>query len=443
MPATAELARRDGVELIRTGRWSILTGTWNATREQLASAVEATKCPAVRKPVLKIGHTDKRFASGGDGEPAIGWIEGLRLTDGGHTLVGDYVGVPAWLNSIMASAWPDRSVEGRPLRCQLGHHHPFVLTGVALLGVTPPGVGTLTSLNSLADVQALYGLAASTGDDDADLIVATVPGDALRAAAEEHTGAMIALIPADEDAERLAVEGGEPAGQLHVTLAYLGDAVDLSAADRQDIIDAVSSAVNGAPEVRAEGFGLGLFNPPGAANPDGKDRDSCTVLLMGGDDLDTIHTLVGDALTYAEVRTPQQHAPWHAHMTLLYTDDLDRFRALVDRVGPVRFDRLRIALAGQHIDIPLIPDEPEPADADDGLAVAAAAGGRNALKRYWTRGEGLKRWAGHKHPWTRLYRLLRKHVGSERAKRMASQWFRDVFGYWPGHRKGKNPVGPG
>lgn len=67
----------------------------------------------------------------------------------------------------------------------------------------------------------------------------------------------------------------------------------------------------------------------------------------------------------------------------------------------------------------------------------------NQLKRYWTVGEGLKRWRFHPHPWTRLRNLLRKHVGPGRAERMASEWFHLVFGYWPGHRKGNNPVGPG
>ncbi|MEV5819288.1 phage protease [Micromonospora haikouensis] len=155
---TTRLARRDGVELVRTGTWQISTGQWTASRQDLAAAVAALSCPAVRKPVLKVGHTDKRFTPG-DGEPAIGWVDNMRLADGGHTLVGDYVGVPAWLNEVMASAYPDRSVEGTyNHRCQLGHTHPFVLTGVALLGVTPPGVGTLSSLN---DVRALYGIAAA------------------------------------------------------------------------------------------------------------------------------------------------------------------------------------------------------------------------------------------------------------------------------------------
>jgi hypothetical protein len=69
-------------------------------------------------------------------------------------------------------------------------------------------------------------------------------------------------------------------------------------------------------------------------------------------------------------------------------------------------------------------------------------GGDN-LKKYWL-GKGLKRWATKPHPWTALYRHILKHVGNpEKAKRIASQWFHDHFGYWPGERKGKNPVGKG
>jgi hypothetical protein len=66
------------------------------------------------------------------------------------------------------------------------------------------------------------------------------------------------------------------------------------------------------------------------------------------------------------------------------------------------------------------------------------------LKQYWLHGAGLKKWATKPHPWTALYHHILKHVGNpERAKRIASQWFHDHFGYWPGHRKGKNPVGKG
>lgn len=66
------------------------------------------------------------------------------------------------------------------------------------------------------------------------------------------------------------------------------------------------------------------------------------------------------------------------------------------------------------------------------------------LKDYWLHGPGLKKWATKPHPWTALYHHILKHVGvPARAKRIASQWFHDHFGYWPGSRKGKNPVGKG
>ncbi len=238
-----ELARRDNIELVRTGKWGISSGDWQPKPEDLVAAVAALNCPAIRKAPLKIGHTDQRFTPG-DGEPAIGWIENLRTIDGGHTLVGDFVGVPAWLNQVMASAYPDRSVEGMySFRCQIGHTHPFVLTACALLGVTPPGVGTLRSLN---DVRDLF--------------------------------------------------DGQP------------------------------------------------------AQTDG------------------------------------------------------------------------VAVTAR---------------------VSAAEGDDDRLKKYWTKGEGLKRWVSSAHPWTTLYGLLKKHVGAARAKPMASAFFHPVFGYWPGSRGGKNPAGPG
>jgi DNA topoisomerase IB len=164
-----DLARRANVELASEGVWACSTGVWDAKREDFVAAVEALECPAIRRPVLKIGHTDDRFTPG-DGEPAIGWIDNMRVD--GAKLIGDYVGVPGWINEIMASAWPDRSIEGRyNHRCQLGHTHPFVLTGVSLLGVTPPGVGTLKSLQDVAD---LFGVAACADDSGETIVVAMV-----------------------------------------------------------------------------------------------------------------------------------------------------------------------------------------------------------------------------------------------------------------------------
>jgi 2'-5' RNA ligase len=418
-PAAPALKRRTAVELVRTGRWPISTGTWNPTPADLAAAVEASQCPAIRNPIIKLGHEDPRFT----GEPALGWFENLRLADGGHTLLADQVTLP-WLHDVQAAAYPDRSVEGNyNHRCANGHMHPFALTAVALLGVTPPGVKTLTSIQDLPDWLGVA--AAAAPPEGARRVQATI-----RAADDEpRSGAMVALIPADDDAARLAVDGGEPAEQLHVTLAYLGDAVDLDAADRQDLIDAVSSSVNGMPVVAADAFALSVFNPTGS--------DPCVALGLSGTDLDGAHEVVEDALSWTDVALPSQHAPWVPHITLMYTGDLGVLSAVVDRVGQVRFDRIRIALAGQHLDIPLVQQTADSADSDM-TGVAAAVG--NDLKDYWLHGAGLAKWAASAHPWTALYRHLRKHVGAPRAKRIASQWFHDHFGYWPGDRRHRGKV---
>lgn len=152
VPTTPVLATIPRVELGSVGTWDISNiAGWHPTADDFASAVAALDCPAVRRPVLKFGHSD------GPGDPTIGLIDNLAITDDGQTLVGDFVGVPAWLasademgQSVIASAYPDRSGEWEHnYVCQLGHTHPFVLHAMALLGVIKPGIGTLQSLYDL------------------------------------------------------------------------------------------------------------------------------------------------------------------------------------------------------------------------------------------------------------------------------------------------------
>lgn len=363
-----ELARRDGVEIVRTGSWPAMTGNWNPTREDIASAIKALECPAVRRPVLKVGHLDDRFTPAvvGDGEPAIGWVDNLRAADGGHTLVGDYMGMPAWIGQIMASAWPSRSIEGDyNYKCTLSHVHPFALKAVSLLGVTPPAIGTLKSLE---DVATLYGVnVAASNLGTGEHVEVTI-----RAAAEVHTGAMIALIPTAEDAERLAVEGGEPVEQIHLTLAYLGKVADLGARGKQDVIDQVSTVANGLPRLEASVFAAAVFNP------DDADRDPCLTYLLSGDVIDAVHDLIDQTLPLVDAPIPSQHRPFHAHITAAYTGDLSRLTELTTRMGPVTFDRLRLAFGGEFIDIPLMEWPGEEPDVAASAAVLDNIRGRIA-----------------------------------------------------------------
>ena len=85
-----------GVELVKAGTWQGLTGPVTLTREDLADALAASQDPEVDHAALKLGHIDPRF----DGQPAAGWVERLRLSDDGQTLLGDLVDMPSKLAAI-------------------------------------------------------------------------------------------------------------------------------------------------------------------------------------------------------------------------------------------------------------------------------------------------------------------------------------------------------
>lgn len=160
-----------------------------------------------------------------------------------------------------------------------------------------------------------------------------------------HTGAMVALVPTEEDLERLAVEGGEPAGQLHVTLFYLGEGADFGAEARTNVIQRVRDAVGDLAVVDAEAFAISAFNPHR------EDADTAIALLVGGDGLADLHDAVTDAVRDDDGDLPEQHTPWCAHLTLAYSDDVTAVERWTDRCGPIRFDRVRVAFAGEHTDI--------------------------------------------------------------------------------------------
>jgi hypothetical protein len=217
---------------------------------------------------------------------------------------------------------------------------------------TSPLFELVTEPPGLTEVEA-YALLAG-----ADTNTFGVPA-IVTAAAEVHTGAMIALVPSAADVERLTVEDGEPADQLHTTLLYLGDAADIPRAARRLLVKRLRAlAVDALKPVGAEGFALGIFNPPGRIEEDDKQRDTCIVLQLSGANLDQVHTLVINTVRQIQktlsLSVPEQHRPWIPHVTLAYTEDIERVAELTDRTGPVTFDTLRIAFAGDVEDVRLI-----------------------------------------------------------------------------------------
>lgn len=173
-------------------------------------------------------------------------------------------------------------------------------------------------------------------------------------AAVEHTGAMVALRMTDDDAARLAVDGGEVPDELHLTLLYLGEGADIDANTRQAIIDACTTlaaewqtAAAGDLQLVGDGFSVNVFNPMA------EDKETCIVLGVSGEQIAAAHQQVLDAVSAVFGGYPAQHQPFVAHVTLAYTDDLSLVQQLTSRTGDVTFDRLRVSFAGAVHDIPL------------------------------------------------------------------------------------------
>ncbi len=156
------------------------------------------------------------------------------------------------------------------------------------------------------------------------------------------TGGMIALFPRADDAAALAVVGGEPAEELHLTLVDFG--ADVTGRSDDELARRVGDLVaHWATEIKAQAFGHATFSP-GAAG-------ECAVYLVGDSaELAQLHrALIEVAAQVAPL--PPQHDPWIPHITAGYgmPDDNLVF------TGSVVFDRVGLRWAGHTTYFPLYP----------------------------------------------------------------------------------------
>jgi hypothetical protein len=199
---------------------------------------------------------------------------------------------------------------------------------------------------------------------------------------EKHTGSMIALIPSEADAKRIALDGGESSRQLHVTLWFLGEAAampdSLQAALRAEIADRAGDF----EPIPARIFGASIWNP------NGERGGSLNWNVGGPGDLEDIREEMATGIVAAtsageadgDWDMAENHMPWAAHMCAMYapTDDLvAALPAALERVGDVTLDRVRLTFGGEVIDIPLgagqDADVPELAEEDITMGTDAAA----------------------------------------------------------------------
>jgi 2'-5' RNA ligase len=275
------------------------------------------------------------------------------------------------------------------------------------------------------------------------------------ASGDEHTGAMIALLPSEEDMNRLAVPGGEEDEELHLTLVYLGEAAKITPFERDNIVRWAQSAAANMPIIEADGFGVGAFNQD-------KDQEPCVVLLVSGEELARAHRVFNgiahDAM--AEGGVPDQYTPWVPHVTLAYTDNASMVKKLRDREGDIRFDHVRVTFGSEVTDIPLYDGtassnaaQPEVAMAADGTGSVGGGntfgvdttlaggkesdvnkkGGSHNLKNHWVHGPGAAEieW-GTDGAFARCVAKLGKYVKNPQG--LCAEYHKAATGEWPAEK---------
>lgn len=206
-----------------------------------------------------------------------------------------------------------------------------------------------------------------------------------------RTDGMVALVPANP--QMLVAPGGDPADQLHLTLAYLGDQVDEWEPEMVAAVHTVARRLTDAQFAREEErrrleeagvdpdgaggvasmsksqaqqgpleaaiFAHAVFNPNG-------DEPATVYLLDGAGDREAIEWLRNDVVgqvrdAIGDVNFPDQHQPFVPHVTAGYRLDPGQ----VTYTGPVIFDRIRVAIGDDVVDYPL--------GGGDAVLVASAA----------------------------------------------------------------------
>jgi 2'-5' RNA ligase len=223
------------------------------------------------------------------------------------------------------AAYEDGTGEQPDVAGQMLRVHEWKLMGVT--GVSSPAFESTR-------IQPVY-----------DEFASVAASAALTAAAEQHTGAMVALVPSTEDCARLAIDGYEPADVLHNTLVFLGKAADWTPEHRDQLEQAIRTLDFTTP-LTGSIMGHAQFNPAG--------DEPCAVYLVEAPGLSATqrctYAAIADNIDLPPI--PEPYDTFLPHITAGYGLDVSK---LTD-VGPIRFDRIRLSFADTDIrDISLEP----------------------------------------------------------------------------------------
>nr|WP_275416294.1 2'-5' RNA ligase family protein [Streptomyces sp. SID13666] len=183
-------------------------------------------------------------------------------------------------------------------------------------------------------------------------------------------GVMVALYPARDIAARIAHPDGTPPAELHITLAYLGDADQLPG-HPDDLPDLVRAAITNSEPLQGSIGGIGRFPDTGSGVP--------TWIPIDVPGLTALRERVADALAASPlseaVRTDHGFTP---HLTLGYdlpdVADVPAIPLQFNTVHVVRgHDRIPIRLTGPPADTEIAPAQTPPPEPYAVEAKSAAA----------------------------------------------------------------------
>jgi 2'-5' RNA ligase len=122
-------------------------------------------------------------------------------------------------------------------------------------------------------------------------------------------GAMICVKVDPKVANQLAVVGGEAPERMHITLAYLGDSVDLMAPD-ETVLEVMTEVSEAHPKIKASLSGIGRFE-----NAD--TGEDAVVALVDAPGLETLREHLVHELEEAGVEVRKDHG-FTPHITIAY-----------------------------------------------------------------------------------------------------------------------------
>jgi hypothetical protein len=149
---------------------------------------------------------------------------------------------------------------------------------------------------------------------------------------------MVALIPVD--AGSLAIPGGDPPSQLHVTLAFMSpDANGVSDEVRGQVNEVMATVAAIGTQIVAQVTGVVVMGSNEAG-------ERATALLLESDDLAMAHAFVQDGLRQTPMSDQGDHPHFIPHLTLGYGIDPTTPEVEAKVGQSITFDQLAVVFAG-------------------------------------------------------------------------------------------------